>query len=221
MRREYIHFFGRGFETRKNRVELPITKSNFYLCPMQKYLIAGLGNIGEKYRYTRHNIGFLVADALVKKAEAQFEAARFGELARFKYKGRQVLVLKPDTYMNLSGKAVKFWMNKENIPMENLLVVTDDLNLPFGTLRMKGKGSDGGHNGLKDIQDKLMNTRYPRLRFGIGHDYSRGGQIDFVLAHWEEEEVLLLPERLDKITDAILSFVFDGIDNAMNNFNGK
>jgi len=188
---------------------------------MQKYLIVGLGNIGEKYRYTRHNIGFLAAEELVRKMDAKFAPSNFGEIAQFKYKARPVTVLKPNTYMNLSGNAVKFWMEKEKISIENIFVVTDDLNLPFGTIRIRGKGSDGGHNGLKDIQAKLNTQNYPRLRFGVGSEFDTGSQIDYVLGNWSEEEVLKLPERLNKVADAVLSFVFSGLNNTMNNFNGK
>lgn len=188
---------------------------------MKKYLIVGLGNIGEKYKYSRHNIGFLIADELALKVNTEFVASNFGQIAQFKYKGRPVTLLKPDTYMNLSGDAVKFWMKKENISIENIFVISDDLNLSFGTLRIKRKGSDGGHNGLKDIQNKIHSQAYPRLRFGIGNDFTGGHQIDFVLGRWEEEEVLKLPERINMAADATLSFVFDGVENAMNNYNGK
>src|SRR5690606_5060081 len=145
---------------------------------MQKYLIVGLGNIGEKYRYTRHNVGFLAVEELVRKMEAKFTASNFGEIAQFKYKARPVTVLKPNTYMNLSGDAVRFWMVKEGIPMENIFVVTDDLNLSFGSIRIRGKGSDGGHNGLKDIQNKLQSQQYARLRFGVGNEFEQGRQVD-------------------------------------------
>lgn len=188
---------------------------------MQKYLIVGLGNIGEKYRYTRHNIGFLAADELVKQQEKVFVSSNFGEVAQFKYKARPVTVLKPNTYMNLSGDAVRFWMIKENIPIENIFVVTDDLNLQFGTIRIRGKGSDGGHNGLKDIQNKLQSQNYPRLRFGVGNEFIQGNQVDFVLGRWTEDEVEKLPERLNFVTEAILSFIFKGLNLTMNEFNGK
>lgn len=188
---------------------------------MHKYLIVGLGNIGEKYRYTRHNIGFLIVEELVRKVDAKFNSSNFGEVAQFKYKARPVKVLKPNTYMNLSGDAVRFWMQKENISIENVLVITDDLNLPFGTIRIRRKGSDGGHNGLKDIQNKLQNQNYPRLRFGVGNEFSQGNQIDYVLGMWSEEEVLVLPERLNVCAEAALSFVFAGLNNTMNQFNGK
>lgn len=188
---------------------------------MQKFLIVGLGNIGEKYRYTRHNVGFLAVEELVRKMDAGFSASNFGEVSQFKYKARPVTVLKPNTYMNLSGDAVRFWMQKEGIGIENVFVITDDLNLPFGTMRIRGKGSDGGHNGLKDIQNKLQSQNYARLRFGVGNEYEQGRQIDFVLGMWSEEEVEKLPERLNFAADAALSFIFGGLNNTMNNFNGK
>lgn len=188
---------------------------------MNKYLIVGLGNPGEKYRYSRHNIGFLIADELVRKQEQSFAASNFGQVAQFKYRARPITVLKPDTYMNLSGDAVRFWMQKEQISIENVFIICDDLNLQFGTIRIRRKGSDGGHNGLKDIQSKIQNQNYPRLRFGIGHEFSTGHQIDFVLGTWSEDEMKLLPERLDTASNAVLSFVFEGIANAMNDFNGK
>lgn len=186
-----------------------------------KYLIVGLGNKGDEYTETRHNIGFKIADKLAELMEVKFQSANFGWLAEGKHKGRKVLVLKPDTYMNLSGKAVKFWMQKENIPLENVLIITDDLALPFGTLRMKGKGSDAGHNGLKNIQEMLQTQNYPRLRFGISAEFSKGQQIDYVLGEWADEEKEKLPERIRTFAEASLSFVFAGITNTMNAFNGK
>lgn len=186
-----------------------------------KYLIIGLGNKGEEYTETRHNIGFKVADKLAEKLETKFSTANFGWLAEGKYKGRKVLILKPDTYMNLSGKAVKFWMQKENIPLENILVITDDLALPFGTLRMKAKGSDAGHNGLKNINTELNTQNYARLRFGISADFAEGKQVDYVLGKWTAEENEKLPERIEKFAEACQSFVFAGINNTMSAFNGK
>lgn len=188
---------------------------------MQKYLIVGLGNKGEKYQETRHNIGFDIVDRVAEKWGESFSPSNFGEVVQTKYKARPVTLLKPDTYMNLSGKAVSYWVKKEKIPLSNLLIVTDDLNLPFGTLRMKGKGSDGGHNGLKSIQESLQTTKYPKLRFGIGNEYSRGGQIDFVIGKWNVEEVEKMPERVDRFAEACLSFIFAGLANTMNTFNGK
>lgn len=189
--------------------------------PMKKFLIAGLGNIGPKYAETRHNIGFKVLDSLATEEDFTFVDAKLGATATFKYKGRSVLCLKPSTYMNLSGKAVKYWLDKEGIPLENLLVVTDDINLPFGTIRLKTKGSDGGHNGLKDIQQMLQTTQYNRFRFGVGSDFGQGKQVDYVLGEWTPEELKALPERLKMGGDLIRSFVFAGITNTMNVFNGK
>ncbi len=186
-----------------------------------KYLVVGLGNKGAEYEETRHNVGFKVVEEMAKKMESSFQTDRFGWICRGKYKGRTVLLLKPDTYMNLSGNAVKFWMEKENIPLSNLLVVTDDLQLPFGTLRLKGKGSDAGHNGLKSIESSLSTQAYPRLRFGISADFSEGKQVDYVLGVWTQEERDRLPERLEKFASCALSFVFAGIQNTMSAFNGK
>ncbi len=189
--------------------------------PMKKYLIIGLGNIGAEYVNTRHNIGFKIVDFLAKKEGVSFQTAKLGDLAEFKIKGRTVLLLKPNTYMNLSGKAVKYWMDKENIAKENILVITDDLNLSFGTLRIKAKGSDGGHNGLKNIQLLLNTTEYPRFRFGISDQFKKGQQVDYVLGEWNEEEQAKLPERYETSAAAIHSFVLAGLANTMNEFNGK
>lgn len=187
---------------------------------MKKYLIIGLGNIGSEYGETRHNIGFKILDALAKKENASFETAKLGTITTIKLKGRSVLCLKPSTYMNLSGKALKYWMDKEKIPLENILVVTDDLNLPFGTLRVKTKGSDGGHNGLKDVQQVLQTTEYNRFRFGVGSEFDKGRQVDYVLGEWNAQEYALLPERLDKSVEIIRSFVLSGVQITMNLFNG-
>lgn len=188
---------------------------------MKKVLIVGLGNVGEKYQNTRHNIGFQVVDALAKEKEATFETEKLGDIAKFRYKGKQFILLKPSTFMNLSGKAIKYWMQKENIALDNLLVVTDDLNIDFGTIRIKGKGSDGGHNGLKDTQEKLGTTKYSRFRFGVGSNFSKGRQVDYVLGTWSKDEESLLIERIPKSVDAILSFGVAGLANTMNSFNGK
>ena len=187
---------------------------------MKKFLAVGLGNIGEKYHNTRHNIGFKILDALAEQQDLTFETAKLGDIATFKIKGRSVLCLKPSTYMNLSGKAVNYWMQQENIPKENLLIITDDINLPFGTIRLKTKGSDGGHNGLKDIQQVLQTTSYNRFRFGVGADFGKGRQVDYVLGEWNETENEQLPERLKKSTELIKSFVLAGVNNTMNTFNG-
>lgn len=187
---------------------------------MKKYLIAGLGNIGSEYVGTRHNIGFQILDHLSEEASAAFEPERLGEIARIKIKGRLLICLKPATYMNRSGKAVRYWLEKENIPRENLLVVTDDLNLPFGTLRLKTKGSDGGHNGLKDIQTVLGHTSYCRFRFGIGSDYAKGQQVDYVLGTWSDTELESMGERLERSAELIRSFALAGTAITMNTFNG-
>lgn len=186
-----------------------------------KYLIIGLGNKGEEYAETRHNIGFKVAEKIAETLESPFKSSNFGLLAEGKYKGKKVFILKPDTYMNLSGNAVKFWVNKENIPLENVLIICDDLALPFGTLRMKMKGSDAGHNGLKSINEQLNSQNYPRLRFGISAEFKEGQQKDYVLGKWNDEEKEKLPERIEKFSKACFSFIFAGIGNTMTAFNGK
>lgn len=188
---------------------------------MKKFLIVGLGNIGDKYSETRHNIGFKILDEIAKEKEAEFETLTLGDVATISHKGKKVVLLKPSTYMNLSGKAIKYYMNQESIPKEQILVVTDDLNLPFGTLRMKAKGTDGGHNGLKDTQIKLNTPNYPRLRFGISDEFSKGRQVDYVLGEWNKEEQKDLPERIEKAASACLSFTHAGLSNTMNLYNGK
>ncbi|WP_246560252.1 aminoacyl-tRNA hydrolase [Zobellia russellii] len=188
---------------------------------MKKYLIIGLGNIGSEYTETRHNIGFKILDALANDASFSFETAKLGDIGLFKIKGRSVLCLKPSTYMNLSGKALKYWMDKENIPLENVLVITDDINLEFGTIRLKTKGSNGGHNGLKDIQNVLQTTNYNRLRFGVGADFGKGRQVEYVLGEWTETEKNALIKRYEKTTELIKSFVLAGVARTMNQFNGS
>lgn len=188
---------------------------------MKKFLIVGLGNIGDKYDNTRHNIGFKILDELAEEQKVNFTTEKLGDLTSFRFKGRTFLLLKPNTFMNLSGKAIKYWMDKEKIPLENILVITDDINIDFGTIRIKAKGSSGGHNGLKDIEAKLNTQKYSRFRFGVGSDYSKGRQVDFVLGIWSKDEKSQLIERLPKATKAILSFGTDGLTNTMNNFNGK
>ncbi len=187
--------------------------------PMKKFLVVGLGNIGEKYAGTRHNIGFQVLNALTDEKEVAFKPEKLGDVAELKIKGKSVLCLKPSTYMNLSGKAVKYWMEKEKIPLSNVLIIADDINLPFGSIRLKAKGSDGGHNGLQDIQHKLQTTAYHRFRFGIGDDFSKGSQTEYVLGRWSEEESAKLKERLDRSLALIESFVHAGAKNTMNTFN--
>ena len=188
---------------------------------MKKYLIVGLGNIGEEYQYTRHNIGFLALDYLAKEHKISFTTDRLGDVSSIKHKGRTFILLKPSTYMNLSGKAVRYWLEKERLTAENLLVVCDDLNIKFGTLRIKGKGSDGGHNGLKDIQYQLGTQEYARLRFGISSNFESGKQIDYVLGEWAPEEQALLPERVAKCAEAVLSYGLAGLAITMNTFNNK
>lgn len=186
---------------------------------MKKYLLIGLGNIGEEYENTRHNVGFQALNKLSEKQNFSFETQKLGDLGSFRIKGRSVLCLKPSTYMNLSGKSVKYWMEKEKIPLENILVITDDLNLPFGTLRLKTKGSDGGHNGLKDIQNSLQTVNYNRLRIGVGSEFNKGRQVDYVLGKWHEEEKGALSERLDRASELITSFVLAGVKITMNEYN--
>ena len=188
--------------------------------PMKKYLIVGLGNIGEEYAGTRHNIGFQILNKLSEEREFSFEPARLGDIGLFKIKGRSVLCVKPSTYMNRSGKAIRYWLDKEKIPLENLLVIADDINLPFGTIRLKTKGSDGGHNGLKDIQETLQTTNYNRFRFGVGSEFSKGNQVNYVLGKWCDEEKNLLGERLKRSAELIPSFVLSGAKQTMNDFNG-
>ncbi len=188
---------------------------------MKKFLIVGLGNIGEKYENTRHNVGFRIVDHFAKMEALNFETQKLGQIATYRLKGRTLIFLKPNTFMNLSGKAVLYWLTKEKIPIENLLVITDDLNLPFGSIRLKTKGSDGGHNGLNDIQNKLQTTTYNRFRFGISDAFSKGKQVDYVLGEWTSEEVEQLPERLDTSVALIKSFVLAGVQHTMNAFNGK
>lgn len=188
---------------------------------MKKFLIIGLGNIGPKYEDTRHNIGFKVVDEIAKMKDATFETAKLGDICSISHKGKKALLLKPSTFMNLSGKAIKFYMKKEGIEKEQILVITDDLHLPFGTLRMKAKGSDGGHNGLKDTQIQLNTPNYPRLRFGISSEFSKGRQADYVLGEWTSEEQAQLNERIVKAANAALSFIHAGLSNTMNAFNNK
>lgn len=189
--------------------------------PMNKFLIVGLGNIGAEYANTRHNIGFKVLDFFAKTEGISFSAEKLGDIARTKIKGKQVILLKPNTYMNLSGKAVKYWMDKENIVKENILIITDDLNLEFGTIRIKTKGSDGGHNGLKNIQLLLNSTEYPRFRFGISDNFKKGQQVNYVLGEWSDEEKVHLMKRFETSNEIIKSFVVNGLSNTMNLYNGK
>ena len=189
--------------------------------PMKKFLIVGLGNIGSEYANTRHNIGFKILDYIANQEGISFQTVKLGEVAELKIKGRTILLLKPNTYMNLSGKAVKYWLEKENIEKENMLVITDDLNLSFGTIRIKTKGSDGGHNGLKNIQLLLNSTEYPRFRFGISDAFKKGQQVNYVLGEWDAEEKEKLKERLEISSEIVKSFALSGLNNTMNTYNGK
>ena len=187
-----------------------------------KYLIVGLGNPGAEYADTRHNVGFQVLDYLVKDKEgAEFHSSRYGDVAEYRYKGRKAILLKPSTYMNLSGKAVRYWMQEEKVPLDKVLIITDDLALPFGTLRLRGKGSDGGHNGLKDIQAILNTTQYARLRFGIGDTFARGKQVDYVLGSWENVEQDELPSLYERSCQIIHSYMGAGLARTMNDFNKR
>lgn len=186
-----------------------------------KYLVTGLGNVGDEYDGTRHNIGFRILDAFAEASNVVFDDRRYGFVTKVGLKGQQIILLKPSTYVNLSGNAVRYWMNKEKIELERLLVVLDDLSLPFGTLRMKPSGSDGGHNGLRHIASVLGTQQYARLRFGVGHDFRRGGQVDFVLGRFPEEELEKMPGRVALACEMIKSFCLCGVEITMNHFNGK
>ena len=186
-----------------------------------KYLIVGLGNIGREYENTRHNIGFMILDAFAKASNVVFADKRYGFVSELRLKNKQLILLKPSTYMNLSGNAIRYWLQKENIPVENLLVIVDDIALPLGSLRLKTKGSDAGHNGLRHIQDTLGTQQYNRLRVGIGNDFHQGMQVDYVLGHFSPEEEKQLSERINIATEIIKSFCLAGVNNTMNEFNKK
>ena len=186
-----------------------------------KYLIVGLGNIGSEYKETRHNIGFKVLDALIDASNSSFKTERLGDVAQLKHRGRTLICLKPSTYMNLSGNAIRYWMQSEKIPQERVLVITDDLSLPFGKIRLRSKGSDGGHNGLKSIQEVLGNPNYARVRFGIASEFTKGNQIDYVLGEWNSEEKKELQERIDIVLDLIKSFSTNPIQRVMSDINGR
>ena len=186
-----------------------------------KYLVVGLGNIGSEYADTRHNIGFMILDAFAEASNIAFSTARYGAVARLRLKNKQLVLLKPSTYMNLSGNAVKYWQQLEKIPLENILVVVDDIALPFGAIRIKTGGSDAGHNGLKNIAEMLGTQAYARLRFGIGNDFPRGGQIDYVLGTFTREEKEQLSSRIKVACEAIAEYVLAGPQIAMNKFNNK
>jgi PTH1 family peptidyl-tRNA hydrolase len=222
MIKEIKALFSKTKET-KDSIKLEVLEQlkNNIKSVSNKFLIVGLGNIGAEYINTRHNIGFKIVDFLARKEGISFETVKLGALAEYKFKGKTFLLLKPNTYMNLSGKAVKYWMDKENIPLENILIITDDLNLSFGKIRIKPKGSDGGHNGLKSIHATLNTTNYVRFRFGISDEFKKGKQVDYVLGEWEEDEKTALPERLELASEIIKSFGTAGLENTMTSFNGK
>ena len=186
-----------------------------------KYLIAGLGNIGTEYQGTRHNIGFTILDAFAKASNIVFTTQRYGDVAEMRLKNQQLLLLKPSTYMNLSGEAVRYWKQKEQLDNSHILVVVDDIALPFGTIRLRGKGADGGHNGLKSINSLLGTSNYARLRFGMGNDFPQGMQVDYVLGYPTVEEQAILPDRLGVAIDAIKAFCLSGLSFAMTNYNNK
>lgn len=186
-----------------------------------KFLIFGLGNIGPEYQNTRHNVGFMVLDALAKASNIFFTPDKYAETSTLKHKGKSFILVKPNTYMNLSGKAVNYWMQKEKVSVLNTLVITDDLALPFGTVRLRAKGSDGGHNGLKNINDTLGHQNYARLRFGIGNEFNKGSQVNYVLSAFDENEQKILPQRIQLACDATLAFGTLGINRAMSEFNNK
>lgn len=188
---------------------------------MSKFLIVGLGNIGEEYAETRHNIGFKILDFLAQENNIKFSSNRLADTAELKYKGKTLILIKPTTYMNLSGKAVNYWLNAEKISIENMLVLVDELALPFGKIRIGPKGSDGGHNGLKNIQEILGTTSYPRLRFGISSEFNKGAQVNYVLGKWNAEELKTLNDRVKISADAIKAFGFIGLQRCMNEFNNK
>jgi len=184
-----------------------------------KYLITGLGNPGDEYANTRHNIGFRIVDALAAGAGISFEDKRYGFVGRMQYRARWLVLLKPTTYVNLSGRAVHYWLKKEKLEPDRLLVIADDIALPFGKIRLKPKGGDGGHNGLASINQTLGTSSYPRLRFGIGNDFPRGGQVDYVLGEWTDEEEQALDTHIQRAAEAVLSFVTAGLERTMNLFN--
>jgi len=188
---------------------------------MKKFLIIGLGNIGAEYANTRHNVGFKILDALAGASNLSFEPNRYADTAKLKIKGRSITLVRPTTYMNLSGKAVNYYLQTEKIDPENILIITDDLALPFGTLRMRTKGSDGGHNGLKHIIQTLNSSQFTRIRFGVGNEFSKGNQVDYVLGEWSSEEEEQLKERIETSIEMVKSFVAIGASQTMTQYNGK
>ena len=194
-------------------------RNNKVQSKTKKFLVVGLGNIGEKYENTRHNIGFDIVDQVAIKLNSTFSSAKYGEVLKTKYAGKQIILLKPNTFMNLSGKAVLYWLKKEKIDVSNLIIIVDDLNLDFGTSRLRKSGTDGGHNGLKDIANSLNSTKFTRLRFGIGNNYKKEKQVDFVLSKWNSEESVKLKNHLDKNVEIILSSLKKGLEFTMNKYN--
>lgn len=215
LKRLFASSNGNGKEGKQEQSE---TEKNHQ---QMNFLIVGLGNIGSEYAQTRHNIGFRVLDALAKASNLVFEDKRYGAVTTLKVKNQTLTLLKPSTYMNLSGNAVRYWMNEKKIPLENILVVVDDLTLPFGQLRMRPGGSEAGHNGLKHISSVLGTQQYARLRFGIGNDFPRGGQVDFVLGEFTDEDLKTMDERLELAGEMVKSFALSGIQFTMNHFNKK
>ena len=222
---KWIHQLFSSRKTENNtagmKPEVHEHKKNNIKSVSNKYLIVGLGNIGAEYVNTRHNIGFKIVDFLAKKEGVSFETVKLGTLAQYKFKGRTFLLHKPNTYMNLSGKAVHYWMEKEKIPLENVLIIADDLNLSFGSIRIRPKGSDGGHNGLKNVNLVLNTQNYARFRFGISDEFKKGKQVDYVLGDWDDAEKTALPERLELASEIIKSFGTAGLENTMTAYNGK
>ena len=194
-------------------------RNNNVQSKTKKFLVVGLGNIGEKYENTRHNIGFDIVDQIALKLNSTFGSAKYGDVLKTKYSGKQIVLLKPNTFMNLSGKAVLYWLKKEKIDVSNLIIIVDDLNLDFGISRLRKSGTDGGHNGLKDIANSLNTTKFTRLRFGIGNNYKKEKQVDFVLSKWNSEESLKLKNHLDKNVEIILSSLKKGLEFTMNKYN--
>jgi peptidyl-tRNA hydrolase, PTH1 family len=186
---------------------------------MSKFLLIGLGNIGAEYAGTRHNIGFDVADALARRHEGVFKSGRLADVADIKWRGKRLIIIKPTTFMNLSGRSVKYWMDKEEVPLQQILVIVDECAIPLSRIRLRPSGSDGGHNGLRSIQEALQTDQYPRLRFGIGNDFPKGGQVDYVLGRWLPEELPLIKQKVEKCAEVIESFVISGIERTMNEAN--
>lgn len=187
---------------------------------MNKFLIVGIGNIGKEYHDTRHNVGFKILDYFLEERKETYETKKYGQVAKFNFRGKSIILLKPSTFVNLSGKSVRYWLKKEKVDIKNLLVISDDLNLDFGTIRIKSKGSDGGHNGLKDISQILNTSTYPRFRFGIGGNFKKGSQSDYVLSKWNDNEISEFISLESSFIEIIKSFIVSGIDVTMNKFNG-